>query len=354
MNGEAEQGSGADGASAGETAAEDGRIDIPPASSREARLSPDFGRRFVVFVDTEEEFDWDGPFRRENVSVAAMAELPEAQRFFAAAGVRPAYLCDYPTVEDDAAGEVVAGLHADGCEIGAQLHPWVNPPHDEEVTPRNSFTANLPVELQRAKLAALTERIAARTGERPTIHRAGRYGIGPHSAALLEEAGYRIDASVRALFDYSARHGPDFSRFGLAPFWAGPEGRLLELPLGAAYVGRLRWWGARLYPPGEAVPAWRALLARAGLVERIGLTPEGFPLGAALDAIRRLLDDGIALFSLSFHSPSVVPGHTPYVRDAEDLAAFYRWWDAVFGLFAREGVLPAQVRDVLAAAEAAR
>ena len=67
---------------------------------------------------------------------------------------------------------------------------------------------------------------------------------------------------------------------------------------------------------------------------------------AALEAIRRLLDDDHRIFSLSYHSPSVAPGHTPYVRDEADLANFYRWWDAVFDLFARRGVTACRAREL--------
>ncbi|WP_336297258.1 hypothetical protein [Sphingomonas sp. 7/4-4] len=40
----------------------------------------------------------------------------------------------------------------------------------------------------------------------------------------------------------------------------------------------------------------------------------------------------------------------PYVRDAADLVAFHRWWDAVFGLLARLGVAPASLAELLDAA----
>ena len=63
---------------------------------------------------------------------------------------------------------------------------------------------------------------------------------------------------------------------------------------------------------------------------------------------------GTRLFSISFHSPSVEPGHTPYVRDAGDLKRFYAWFDGVFGFLAKAGVEPASIEEVLAAAEAAR
>ena len=58
--------------------------------------------------------------------------------------------------------------------------------------------------------------------------------------------------------------------------------------------------------------------------------------------------------SFSFHSPSLEPGHTPYVRDAADLARFWTWWDGVLNLLAREGVQPASAEQLVAAAWEAR
>lgn len=332
-----------------------GRIDTAPDPRAHAGFPESFGRRFLVFCDTEEEFDWEQPLARENVGTSAMEELPGAQDFFREAGAKPIYVVDYPIVDQDRPAAIIAEMHArDGCEIGTQLHPWVNPPFDEEVTPGNSFTGNLPIDLQHAKLEALTDRIAERVGVRPTIYRAGRYGIGAVSSHLLEEAGYRLDSSVRALFDYSDETGPDFSRFDTSAFWAGRSRTLLELPLTATYVGAMRKAGRRLYALGDHVPFLRGGLSRTGMLRRVSLTPEDYPLDEALDAIRQLLDDGLQVFNLSFHSPSVVPGHTPYVRDAGDLKAFYAWWDGVFALFAEHGVTAATGAELVEAAEAAR
>ena len=97
----------------------------------------------------------------------------------------------------------------------------------------------------------------------------------------------------------------------------------------------------------------RGTLARTGLLARVPLTPEGVPLTDALEAIEALLDEGHRLFSLSFHTPSLVPGHTPYVRDAAGLATFWRWWDGVFDRFAARGVTAVGSGDIVAAFRAA-
>lgn len=322
----------------------DQRLDLPPPASARAELVPEFGRRFAIFADAEEEFDWGRPLCRDSVSTSAIASLPAANQRFADRGIVPTYLVDYPVVDDPRSADVIAAMAAaDACDVGTQLHPWVNPPFDEPVSVANSFVGNLPAALERAKLTRLGDRIAEVTGYRPTIYRAGRYGIGPNTAALLAEAGYRMDVSTRALFDYSAQEGPDFSRHPIWPWWSG--GGLLEVPLTGVFTGPCRHW-----PGLYQMPGMRGPLASSGLLNRVSLTPEGTPLAEALKAIHQLVDDGTRLFSLSFHTPSVEIGHTPYVRDAADLRRFWQWWDGVFDLFEREQIRPARSADILAAA----
>ncbi|PMZ78898.1 WalW protein, partial [Pseudomonas sp. FW306-2-11AD] len=77
------------------------------------------------------------------------------------------------------------------------------------------------------------------------------------------------------------------------------------------------------------VPKGRGLFARTHLLARVALTPEDMPQHDALEAIAVAVGEGVRLLNFSFHSPSLVPGHTPYVRDAADLAAFYGWWEAI-------------------------
>lgn len=281
--------------------------------------------------------------------------LPEGHARLARFGIRPTYLVDYPIANNPASAAILASLAADGgAAIGAQLHPWVNPPLDETMSNANSFVGNLPIELERSKLRSLTDRIEQTMSVRPIVYRAGRYGVGPNTARLLIEQGYRLDVSIRSLFDYRSDGGPDFSDFPHWPWWIDKGGRLLELPLTAAYTGRLRQSGASLFPKSGSIPLARGVLARTGLVQRVALTPEGMPLKDVLEALRILIDDGVTLFSLSFHSPSLRPGHTPYVRDRTELSTFWRWWHGVLDLFARHGVTNASVTDFIAAADRVR
>lgn len=311
--------------------------------------------RYVVFVDTEEEFDWTKPQSRDETSTETTRFLPEFQRLMDAHGIRPSYLVDYPIVSDPASAGIIGQIRADGrCTVGTQLHPWVNPPFDEDVNRFNSFAGNLPVSLEEQKLHVLTDAIEQAMGKRPDHYRAGRYGIGPETAALLERSGYRMDVSVRPHFDYGHEGGPVFTRHDSRPYWAGPSGQLLEFPLGVTFTGYLRRWGGLIYGDGRARSRFFGPLSRSGALSRIALTPEEMPLEFVRPAIKAMLEDGHKLISISFHSPSLAPGHTPYVRNSAELNAFYHWWDVILSYLEAQGVSPAGTDEVIDLAWATR
>ena len=326
----------------------DGNLLAPPLPQDRITLDPGFGTRFMLFVDTEEEFDWNAPFSRTGHGVTALPGMARGQAYFAAAGVKPVYVTDYPVIDCDAASAMMAQWVSDGtADIGAHLHPWVNPPHVEEVSAANSYVGFLPEAVERAKLEALCRRIEERFGQRPIAYRAGRYGVGPNSARLLSDAGFRLDSSVRSRFDYSHQHGPDFCGLPQTPYWAGPDRTLVELPLSTAFVGLLRGAGERLYRAAQSMGPLAGALSRARMLSRVPLTPEGISAPEAISAIDALIEEGVPVLNFSFHSPTLEPGHTPYVRDEADRTAFYGWWDAVLAHLAKRGVRAASLDQFL-------
>ena len=308
------------------------------------------GRRFMLWIDTEEEFDWAAPFDRASRAVTVMRGMDRFQRYISSCGVKPVYVTDHAVADSDAAVALMRGwLESGVADIGAHLHPWVNPPHEEEVTARNSYTGNLPPALERAKLFALRDRLVERFGVAPRAFRAGRYGVGTQTAATLEEAGFRVDSSVRSRFDYRGQHGPDFTGRPLSPWRAGPSGGLIELPLSTAFLGRLRGAGDRLQPIGQRYPLANGLFSRLGLLSRVPLTPEGVSASETCAAIDALIAEDVPVLGFSFHSPTLEPGYTPYTPDGRAVEDFYLWWDTVLGHLARRGVLPLCLDDFIAA-----
>ena len=326
-------------------------LDVPNAGQH-VRFAPGFGQRFIVTVDTEEEFDWTQPLGRTGHGLSHVPRLARFQQFCDGMGVAPVYLIDYPIATDPAVVEALGNAVGSGrAEIGVQLHPWVNPPHDEDVTVFNSFAGNLPPALEASKFNALRDTIERAFGKAPLIYRAGRYGIGPASAGILSSSGIAIDTSVRARFDYSSTGGPNFRDHPVVPWWVDKPGGLMELPLTTVFWGMLRKQGPLLYPALWRAPKLRGLLARMALLERIPLTPEGVSIEEAIKGIDIALDDGLPILVFSFHSPSLRPGLTPYVRDADGLDQLYDWWRAVFAYLRQRQIRPASVANIMAAVQ---
>lgn len=305
--------------------------------------------RFVLTVDTEEEFDWGAPFARSGYGTGHLKAIPRFQAMCDEFGIKPSYLIDYPITEDVYGTDILGGYAHEGrAEIGVQLHPWVNPPFDEEVTTQNSYACNLPEALERAKLTRLYDAIVGRTGVRPDSYRAGRYGAGPATPAILADLGISIDTSVRARFDYSEQGGPNYTHHPVMPYWI-KQGTLLELPLTTVFGGAMRSAGNVVFGEWFGSQAARSMLARSHMLERIALTPEGIPLNKALAGIDLALEEQVPVINLSFHSPSLAVGHTPYVRDEDQLEQLYHWFTEVFDHLQKSGVRPTTMAEIKAA-----
>ncbi len=294
-------------------------VDIPPGPPI-----------LIVLIDAEAEFDWDGPFLRSHVSVRNLSRQVTAQNIFDRLNVRPTYLVDYAVATQPEGFEPIRELLQSGrCEIGAHLQPWENPPFAEELSARTSFNHNLPAWLQKEKLQRLTEVIESTFGIKPISYRAGRYGVGNEMAWILEELGYQIDVSVLPGYDMRLRHGPDFRHAFARPFWIGRNRNLLEIPLTTGFSGLLakgrapQISSATLYAalssPGAARLHLPGVFARLRLLERITLTPEGVSIQELKRLTRLLLGRGHRVFTFNYHSSTLLPGYTPYVRTEADL-----------------------------------
>ena len=147
-----------------------------------------------------------------------------------------------------------------------------------------------------------------------------------------------MDCSLVPHTDLSADGGPDFLGSPDAPHWL-PEG-LLEVPLTVGFLGALPGIGAKAAWLFDDARAGRlripGMLARSGLVARSRLTPEGTPPEEQCRLIAAMAARGHRTFSLTYHSPSLEPGHTPYVRNADDLARFLAAIEQVLAFFRDE------------------
>ncbi len=293
--------------------------------------------QLLVVIDTEAAFEWDKGTYTDIGDTAPTRALARALDVFRRHGVQPTLVVDQPVATNPESAAVIRALAAEGCEIGAHLHPWSSPPAVEPRDEWHSFCGNLGPPLERAKLAALTEAITRLLGRPPTVFKAGRYGLSASTVQSLADLGYRIDCSICPTYDYSTLGGPDFTRFSARPGWfLGHGAPILSLPTTAGRLG----WLAR-FAEGSTLSYQRRigrLAARFNALYPVRLSPEGASLKEMRRLTRLLHAQGLRVFTLSLHSPSLSAGYTPYARTQAErdalvarVDAYLEWFLGSFG-----------------------
>lgn len=313
--------------------------------------------RLVVTIDTEED-DW-GYARRVSYTCRNIARVPVVQELFDAFGIVPAYLVTYPVATDVSAVSVLRPI-ADrgGCEIGAHCHPWNTPPLLEANTAQHSMLANLPRDLQYAKIRCLHYAIASSFSTEPRLFKAGRFGYDAGVGRVLQQLGYRVDTSVTPYTSWTDMHGPDFTDLDPQPFSiAGDDGasgaaatRLVEVPVGVGFLQRGFHRRHRLLEMVRRSPVRR--LGVAGLLDRLGLATKAWLCPELADArtmmrlARAMIREGYRVLNLTFHTPSLVAGLTPYAKTLEDEHRFLERLEEFLAFTRDEGIKPATLSEV--------
>jgi hypothetical protein len=297
----------------------------------------------IVTIDTEEERVWGARYAPNGHTVENVAGISRFQALCDRFGIRPTYLVDAPVVQDASAVRLLRPLQDAGrCEIGAHVHPWCNPPNTQPCDGRTSYLCNWPAAQQRDMLAWLTNAIRKQFDRAPTSFRAGRYGLDIVGARILADLGYQVDSSVVPFTDYSVAGGPDFSTAPHRPYYVGgddlcrpePAGKLLEVPVSVGFnrknFSRAHALQQAIRRAGLSPLRLEGLLDRLNLVRRIKFSPEQSGERRMKQLAEAYLRQQAPAIVLMFHSSSLMPGYSPYVRTPADLERFYRRLESVF------------------------
>ena len=77
---------------------------------------------FLLSIDTEEEWDWEGEFPESDFSVENLHALPGFQDFCVKHKIRPCYFVDYPAAAElPKQTHFIEHLEKGNCELGAHL-----------------------------------------------------------------------------------------------------------------------------------------------------------------------------------------------------------------------------------------
>lgn len=314
----------------------------------------------LVSIDTEED-NWVPA--QNGVTVANIRELPRLDRLLERLGVRATYFTAYQVARTPWCAEIIRDLaQNERAEIATHVHPWNTPPLSLPLILRNTMMANLPRDLQRAKIETVTQALHKATGRRPVTFRAGRWGFNASTASVLLDLGYRTDSSVTPLRSWEAFEGPSHIGAPLNVYRLdgrgdhrvpAAAGGLMEVPMSWGYTHDAWKAISLLDRVASRKLATRLGLARAlGLLHvmnRVVLSPEVEALPDMLRLADRLIARGVRHLQVMFHSPSLVPGLTPFSATSGDVDRLY---DRLAGFI--EGVAargPVRFATVGAAAE---
>jgi hypothetical protein len=303
---------------------------------------------FSITIDTECDHDPRWARSKPLAFESVVRGVPERlQPVFAAHGAVPTYLL---TVEVMERRECVKSLRAlkDAHELGTHLHAaFVEPQkkfHDYAGIDSPDFQCHSAPDVERQKLANLTDLFVRCFDHRPTSFRAGRFGAGPNTIDALETLGYRVDTSVTPHVhwqnpegDVDYRGAPEQPYFPAAGTLVDPGASprtLLEVPVSM----QPRWWrGPHWLRP------WFTSVDRMKKVVRYHL--------------KKYADRPVIVLNMMFHSMEVVPKASPYpqsdadvTRFLDDLSRVLQWCQsegvqfssatALYDEFARRATLP--------------
>ena len=286
--------------------------------------------RLLVGIDTEGDNQWSAE-AREHQTFENIYALPALHARFEAHGVRPTYVVTWPVASDERSQQVLRFLLLRGdCEIGAHHHAWETPPCTAEDVRRHPYAASLPVSQFEAQLAELTTTITRAVGERPVSYRSGRFGFDAAHVSALERFGYLVESSVAPLFFEAHKGGPDFVEARLTPYFLAYDSavrsgtsRVLEIPCSAALDRRIPATLAHAYARAPWPYLTKRVLRKLGIARVNWLRPSYSSLEEMCALAKRLVDDGVPVLNMLFHSSEAIVGGSPYNRTQGELDSFF-------------------------------
>ncbi len=294
---------------------------------------------FLVTIDTEEEREWGTAYEdHSQYTVKNIQFLKPLQELFDRHGVKATYLIDYPVAIDSQAMQVLRNFQdAHQAEIGLHLHPWVNPPYEEERSVENTYPCNLPPELQLKKLRVLADQIAQQTGKQPLTYRAGRYGFNATSVPVLEEIGVKVDSSVVPFRKGKIPAEPSFGYLpSIEPYYLNRENvtrsgnsPILEVPVTVGFNRSLPTWLAKRYIDLPNI-GLRRILKKVFNLDLYWLRPSYANLRQMIELSDHLLQSGVSFLNMMFHSNELMPGGSKYCKTEEDVKRYLKRLDDYF------------------------
>jgi hypothetical protein len=299
----------------------------------------------IITVDTEADNQW---VNYDETSFVNIEFLPPFQTLCEKYGFPPTYLVTYRVANNPLAIEILSRWQADGrAEIGAHLHPWANPPIQDEnaVEMQHVYPSELADEWLKNKLVGLTETIQANLKIRPTSYRAGRWGFDQRQADILGDLGYTADCSISPKLSWKndlgkldGAGGPDFTFEPVMPHML--NAKVMEVPVTILFTGWFKKENSAVgnfylnLPNGFLKKNMNRLFFRETWLRIFS--------GTDLDDWQRLYRaaevNHLPVLEFMIHSSELMPGGSPYAKTAKAVENIYRRLNELFDLLQSKGV----------------
>jgi hypothetical protein len=298
---------------------------------------------FIITIDTEGDNLWARP---HEITTRNAAYLPRFQALCERYRFKPVYLTNYEMALSDEFVEFGRSVVSrEAGEIGMHLHAWNSPPLHALTTDdyrHQPYLIEYPAPIMKQKIRRLTALLEDRFERRMVSHRAGRWAFDGRYAAMLLDAGYRVDCSVTPGVDWrpnkgapQGNGGSNYTRFPDRPYFMSPtdisvpaKSGLLEVPMtvrsGRLYrripfayrVPCVRWIAKHISP----APRW---LCPTSLQEKRNLHP-------MVELARQARTDGASHLEFLLHSSELMPGGSPAFRTPQDIDRMYEHLEILF------------------------
>lgn len=298
--------------------------------------------KFLITIDTEGDNLWSKP---RTVTTRNSKFLPRFQALCERHGLKPTYLTNYEMANCSNFLEFGRDILKRGtAEIGMHLHAWNTPPHislTQDDLMYQPYLIEYPEEVMWGKVAAMTDLLEERFGDKMISHRAGRWGLDETYARILAARGYQVDCSVTPYVSWR-RHrgnpngegGTDFTMFPNRAYFldlneisVAGDSTLLEVPM--TIIPTRKDFARRLHRLSKNAPhILKAALNH--LFPRLWLRPNGRNLKHMLWILKQANDEGKDYVEFMLHSSELMPGGSPTFKTDEDIESLYDDMEQLF------------------------
>ena len=276
-------------------------------------------KAFIITVDTEGDDLWHwkpgDPITTENTLY-----IPRFQELCEAFGFKPVYLTNYEMAMDDRWVQYSAQKAAEGkCEIGMHLHAWNTPPEYalEARFGGNAYITEYPPEIIDRKVETTMQLLQDRYQIPVVSHRSGRWATNEAYFESLARHGIRVDCSVTPELDLSplpgcsCNCGNDYRKAPKGVYQIHPD--ILEVPMTTRRIRHCTEgsWKHRVKTLLKGEDFW--LRPIRNCVEPMKMLTQ-----------KVIREEGGTYLEFMIHSSELMPGGSPYFRDAAAVEQLYK------------------------------